>query len=614
MKDRHLARFVESGKGIKIVGPDSAADEKSESSRDSRFVETGEGLEIIKPRKKTEDKAILKRKLMVKDTYVFDFKSTRMEDTNGFMIVPKSHITKETINPYYGYEIPGWEEVEYNGRPLDPDKIYYGLRPGDELEKAAPKWPMKPITMGHVDIDADHIPDDKIIGSTGSNVEWNSPFIDIDTTIWRKEAQDAIKSKECTEFSCAYGFEPDFSRPGTFKGQKYDFVMRNIDPNHLALVPEGRVGSEARVADSNITSEKRNQMAKKSFISRDSLKKFGDAFRGSRKKAAKDRKVARDDHANSIEGLETLAESFAEAVNFIEAQKSGKYNPDEVGLKGIDADASAEEVYEHFIGVDRDSVVGEAFMSLINHAESIPIDPKEGVDPDLGDDEDIDEAREEIGEARSDLSKAREDLREDNDDTLEDEDDEHDDDEDTRTNPENSDFASSDEIDDVMEEIGLDPDSEEQKAAFLETVKFLVEELPDEVIGNDEDIDERKPEMAKDSRMKNSGVIDARQFEKSIERKYDEKRKAISKAVAEVRPVVGDADPNMFDSVPAVYKYAMKQKGIPTAGIARDSYCGAFRAFIAQEQKTFESSKKVADALPDDVGGPFRFLKNIKIS
>ena len=46
--------------------------------------------------------------------------SVRSVDENGYMHVGASHITKAVVNPYYGREIPGWQQ-----RGLDPEKIYY---------------------------------------------------------------------------------------------------------------------------------------------------------------------------------------------------------------------------------------------------------------------------------------------------------------------------------------------------------------------------------------------------------------------------------------------------------------------------------------------------------
>ena len=50
-------------------------------------------------------------------TLTFDAAPSQREtDENGFLHVGASHITKATVNPYYGREIPGWQEAG-----LDPE-------------------------------------------------------------------------------------------------------------------------------------------------------------------------------------------------------------------------------------------------------------------------------------------------------------------------------------------------------------------------------------------------------------------------------------------------------------------------------------------------------------
>ena len=59
-------------------------------------------------------------------------RSARWKDQDGNLHVRVSNISKATVNPYRGNEIPGWEELG-----LDPKKIYQLLRDPDELKKAA---------------------------------------------------------------------------------------------------------------------------------------------------------------------------------------------------------------------------------------------------------------------------------------------------------------------------------------------------------------------------------------------------------------------------------------------------------------------------------------------
>lgn len=50
-------------------------------------------------------------------------RTARRIDADGRLHVDRSHISKATVNPYYGKEIPGYEALG-----LQPDKVYRLLR------------------------------------------------------------------------------------------------------------------------------------------------------------------------------------------------------------------------------------------------------------------------------------------------------------------------------------------------------------------------------------------------------------------------------------------------------------------------------------------------------
>ena len=170
----------------------------------------------------------------------------RAFDENGFMRVTQCHITKETVNPYYGREIPGWQELH-----LDPEKIYYGWRSGEELEKAAKTFEGLPLLLGHHVESAEDPQKEYRVGSSGTDATWNQPYLDVSLFVTDAEAIRSIEEGKTREISCAYLYEPDFTA-GNFGGQDYDFVMRDIRGNHIALVEEGRAGADVVVADAQI--------------------------------------------------------------------------------------------------------------------------------------------------------------------------------------------------------------------------------------------------------------------------------------------------------------------------------------------------------------------------
>ncbi|MGE9986205.1 DUF2213 domain-containing protein [Desulfovibrio sp. SGI.169] len=171
--------------------------------------------------------------------------SARSVDENGFLHVASSHITKATVNPYYGREIPGCERLG-----LDPERIYYGFRDPEELRRSLPTWAGLPLHIEHHPDSADAPEKLTRVGAVGKAV-WNAPYIDAPLTVWDGNAIDAIEDGSFRELSCAYRYEPDFT-PGQYEGVEYDFIMRNIRGNHVALVEEGRAGRDVVVADAAI--------------------------------------------------------------------------------------------------------------------------------------------------------------------------------------------------------------------------------------------------------------------------------------------------------------------------------------------------------------------------
>lgn len=172
-------------------------------------------------------------------------RSVRSYDQDGRLRVRVSPITKATVNPYYGREIPNSE-----GLGLVQDKIYYLLRDPVELERAATTFNNLPLLIKHQPISADDHPKELVVGTTGSNAEWSDPYVNVDLTIWDAAAIAGIESKEQTELSSAYRYEADMTS-GEYQGMRYDGVMRNIRGNHVALVDVGRAGHDVVVQDQN---------------------------------------------------------------------------------------------------------------------------------------------------------------------------------------------------------------------------------------------------------------------------------------------------------------------------------------------------------------------------
>lgn len=172
--------------------------------------------------------------------------SVRSFDKDGRLHVAVSNISKANICEYAGQEIPGWRELG-----LDPDWVYRMLRHPEELARAVASFNNLPVLSEHVPVAAigedGHQPG-LVVGSTGTDAAIDGPYLTNSLVIWAKPSIDGIVNDEKRELSSAYHYTADMT-PGNFGGVDYDGVMRDIVGNHVALVFEGRAGSDVVVGD-----------------------------------------------------------------------------------------------------------------------------------------------------------------------------------------------------------------------------------------------------------------------------------------------------------------------------------------------------------------------------
>ena len=204
--------------------------------------------------------------MIVYDKNIFS-DSKREIDGNGFLRVDLSNITKTQVAPYLGREIPNWKEFG-----LEADKIYYVLRPEEELKKAVPTFNNLPLTREHIEVDVENVPKDKIVGSLGDRAEYQTPYIRNSLIVYDKKDIDMIMSGKKKELSCGYRYTP-VREDGEFNGQHYDFRMTDIIGNHVALVKEGRAGHDVMVSDTiEKVKEKFMNLFKKKPLAEDEFK------------------------------------------------------------------------------------------------------------------------------------------------------------------------------------------------------------------------------------------------------------------------------------------------------------------------------------------------------
>lgn len=171
-------------------------------------------------------------------------KSMRSYDGNGHLIVERTIITKASVNPYFGREVPNYESLG-----LDPDKIYNLLRDPKELEKALSSFKGVQLLIKHTPVSADDPHNDLTVGSIGTDVEMEGNDVYASLRVFDKDAIELIESGKLQELSAGYAYTADMTS-GEFNGYGYDGVMRNIHGNHVALVERGRIGRDAIISDS----------------------------------------------------------------------------------------------------------------------------------------------------------------------------------------------------------------------------------------------------------------------------------------------------------------------------------------------------------------------------
>lgn len=194
------------------------------------------------------------------DNFSIDKDSVRTVDDNGFLHIAVSPVTKEQVAPYYGHEIPNHEELGF-----ESDVIYHGYRPASELSKPDTIQSLNgiPIQFEHHADYANAPAKDTRIGSTGDDAKWESPYLTNSLHFHDAKAIDRIKDGSMRELSLAYRYTP-VKKEGEFEGQHYDFVMTDINCNHVALVEEGRAGHDVLVEDAQI--KEKNTMADNAAI------------------------------------------------------------------------------------------------------------------------------------------------------------------------------------------------------------------------------------------------------------------------------------------------------------------------------------------------------------
>ena len=267
--------------------------------------------------------------------------SVRTKDENGFLHVALTPISKATVNPYLGKEIEGSKEHGF-----EPDKIYYGLRDPDELAKGAGTFNGLPLLLEHHPTDAENLPKEWVVGSMGTDAVFEKPYLKNSLTVTDAQAIQYIEDGTAKEISCSYRFTPDFTA-GEYTeadGSKvhYDFIMRDIKGNHVALVPEGRAGHDVKVADGIdavkyiANEERRSNMPIDDFIAK-FMPLASDEEKAAAKAALEALAPAKDEEPTFAEGV-----SYGEKLEKEEPKKLDSEHESEGMEKALEKDEAED--------------------------------------------------------------------------------------------------------------------------------------------------------------------------------------------------------------------------------------------------------------------------------
>ena len=171
----------------------------------------------------------------------------KVVDKNGWWLIKHNIVSKEGVFPYLGRTISD---------DCDPDKIYYVYRPAETLRKSVPTWdnPPKVVLLGHEMVGEGFTStDDRHIQGVMTNPTFDeeTKALYADITIYSDELKEAIQN-DTKEISLGYFCKYKKER-GVFNGQVYDYVQKDMEGNHLAVVDAGRCGSDVKVYDHKCT-------------------------------------------------------------------------------------------------------------------------------------------------------------------------------------------------------------------------------------------------------------------------------------------------------------------------------------------------------------------------
>jgi hypothetical protein len=276
-----------------------------------------------------------------------DSNSARVVDLNGWAEIKGNPLSKVGVFPYFGKQIHP---------DLDPDKVYNVYRPEEELSNpdCIDSFKLLPWIDEHTMLgseDDGFVPAERkgVEGIIGEDVYFEDGYLKGNLKVFSEKLAQRIedgKKELSIGYRCLYDIEN-----GTYNGQSYDAIQRNIRGNHVALVTEGRAGPDVAVLDHfKFTLDSRGLVMPKDEMNE-------------KEKESKD-----EGEALTLESLAAQVKAIAEAVAELKAGMSKTEDEDKDEKKDDESKSEAkdeDETEEPSEGMD------EKIKSLTNDIKEL---------------------------------------------------------------------------------------------------------------------------------------------------------------------------------------------------------------------------------------------------
>lgn len=294
------------------------------------------------------------------------------EDTNGFILIKDNPISKSGVFPYLGKSI---------SPSLEPDQVYQVWRPEEELNnpKTIESFKLAPWIKDHTMLGEGYTnaEDVGVQGVTGEEVYFRDGTLYANLKLFGEKLKQAIRNG-LKELSCGFGCTWEIKSGITPDGTPYDVIQRGIHGNHLASVPEGRMGKEVSVAmdravfaldylDIKSITEGENMELEKLVKAVEDMQKTMDGMQKGYDGLAKDMEMMK----SKAEDMEAEAEKKAEDMEEEEKKKAEDEEKKSEAMDSLSKQISDLHKKVEGMAIDGAEIVRQAMKAQSEKAEIV---------------------------------------------------------------------------------------------------------------------------------------------------------------------------------------------------------------------------------------------------